>query len=65
MSILDMIAEWEKGCSNTLYNGEAPEYCPECTRELITAIKREMSSGRYFRIAEPFPMKFDSAEKHE
>lgn len=39
MTTLEKIEEWEKGCSNTQYNGEAPEDCPECTRELITAIK--------------------------
>ncbi len=35
---LEMIAEWEKGCSNA--NSTHPEDCPECTKELIEAIKK-------------------------
>ena len=38
MTTLEKIAEWEKGCSNTVILGKFPEDCPDCTRELITAI---------------------------
>jgi len=39
MTTLEKIAEWEKGCSNTIVPGKSPEDCPECTRGLITALK--------------------------
>lgn len=43
--ISKMIAEWRKGCSNTLsHPGVAhsePETCPECTKALILAIEEK------------------------
>lgn len=38
MTILEMIEEWERGCSNTI--GEKPIMCNECTQGLINAIKQ-------------------------
>lgn len=48
MTILEMIAEWRKGCGNTATDDDGnvvpmslhPEKCPECTLALIAAIKR-------------------------
>lgn len=49
MTPLEMIAQWRKGCSNTMefsasgkYLGQClhPENCPDCTRGLIDAIER-------------------------
>jgi hypothetical protein len=37
MTILEMIEEWERGCSNTI--GDHPIKCEECTIGLINAIK--------------------------
>lgn len=48
MTILEMIAEWRKGCGNTVTDDDGnvvnmrlhPEKCPECTLALIVAIER-------------------------
>lgn len=47
MTILEMIAEWRKGYSNTMHDDEGnfvdpslhPEQCPECTLALISSIE--------------------------
>lgn len=39
MTILEMIAEWRKGCSCA--SAGKPEECPECTRALIDAIEKK------------------------
>ncbi|WP_158609108.1 hypothetical protein [Pusillimonas sp. NJUB218] len=52
MTILEMIAEWRKGCGNTVTDDDGnivpmslhPEGCPECTLALITAIERACKS---------------------
>ena len=49
MKITEMIAEWRKGCSNSMHDNDGnpidqklhPEYCSECTLALIDAIERE------------------------
>ena len=51
MTILEMIAEWRKGCGNTVTDDDGnivpmslhPEKCPECTLALIAAIERACS----------------------
>lgn len=48
MTILEMIQEWRKGCSNTQrYIGgrtvcEHPENCTDCTRALVDAIEAKL-----------------------
>ncbi|WLW63635.1 DUF3850 domain-containing protein [Achromobacter aegrifaciens] len=37
MSLGEILAEYRKGCSNTL--GEGPENCPECVREFVQALE--------------------------
>ena len=53
MTILEMIAEWRKGCGNTVTDHDGnivdmslhPERCAECTIGLINAIEKEASGG--------------------
>lgn len=43
MTPLEMIAEWRRGCSNTI--GAEPEQCEECTRALIEAIAAKLGES--------------------
>ena len=49
MTILEMIEQWRKGCSNTqnYTHGrtvcEHPENCPDCTRALVDAIEAKLN----------------------
>jgi hypothetical protein len=40
VTILEMITEWRKGCSNA--DSKHPEECLVCTRGLIDAIERQL-----------------------
>lgn len=40
---LEIIAEWRRGCSNTIVSGEPPENCPECARDVIGVLDRALS----------------------
>lgn len=52
MTILEMIAEWRKGCSNTMTDDDGnaidqrlhPESCSECTVGLINAIEHKIKT---------------------
>ena len=44
MTILEMIKEWENGCSNDI--GRNGEICQECTLALIRAIKDKAESEK-------------------
>lgn len=39
MTIIEMIAEWRRGCSDAA--PDSPELCAQCTRGLIDAIERK------------------------
>lgn len=41
MTPLEMIAEWRRGCGNTI--GAEPEQCEECTKALIEAIAAKLA----------------------
>lgn len=43
MTPLEMIAEWRRGCGNTI--GAEPEQCEECTRALIEAIAAKLEES--------------------
>lgn len=42
MTLLEMITEWRKGCSNA--DSKHPEECLVCTRSLIDAMERQLRS---------------------
>lgn len=54
MTILEMIAEWRKGCGNTVTDDDGnvvpmslhPEKRPECTLALIAAVENACKEGR-------------------
>lgn len=54
MTILEMIAEWRKGCSNSMTDDDGglvdqrlhPEHCAECTVALIKAIERACADDK-------------------
>lgn len=53
MTILEMIAEWRKGCSiagPACGQDDSPANCSECTEGLIDAIERKVRSERQPRI---------------
>jgi PP-loop superfamily ATP-utilizing enzyme len=47
MTPLEMIAEWRKGCSNSMeadgVQWRHPERCPHCTRALIDALEARLT----------------------
>lgn len=43
MTLLEMIAEWRKGCSCSSHG--KPEECAECTKALIDAIEARVSAS--------------------
>lgn len=52
MTILEMITEWRKGCTNTNFRSfggksykVSPSACSECTIGLIEAIEKRMSTS--------------------
>lgn len=43
-NLIDILAEYRKGCSNTM--GEGPENCPECVRAFVEAVQRYADSAK-------------------
>jgi len=41
MTVQEIIDEFEKGCSNTVYSGK-PEDCPTCVRAFVRALQAQV-----------------------
>lgn len=60
MTPLEMIEEWERGCSCAPHD---PAECKECTRGLIQALKNRLSKPDFWTTTEPGGLISDGARR--